>query len=231
MPRVLWTVPQVAAVGLSEDQAEDQGYEVETGEFPYAINGLAMALNHMAGSVKIVADAEYGEILGMHIVGAGATENIGEGVLAMQFGMHGPGTGQGPASPPHLLGNHCGCGPRRGVLGLVFAQGIKKMTTAQAVKSQPPRLQILDWGRVWIMARPLSGSSTCWRPGSKAGRRDSLILVEHPPVITLGRGGRGRTICFLAARGSPSGGFKLFDIDRGGKAHQPHAGPNWWPTP
>ena len=85
VPRVLWTMPQVAAVGLSEDQAEDQGYEVETGEFPYAINGLAMAVNQMPGSVRIVADTKYGEILGMHIVGAGATENIGEGVLAMQL--------------------------------------------------------------------------------------------------------------------------------------------------
>ena len=85
VPRVLWTMPQVAAVGLSEDQAEDQGHEVKTGEFPYAINGLAMSVNQMPGSVKIVADAKYGEILGMHIVGAGATENIGEGVLAMQL--------------------------------------------------------------------------------------------------------------------------------------------------
>ncbi|KIX11127.1 dihydrolipoyl dehydrogenase [Dethiosulfatarculus sandiegensis] len=85
VPRVLWTIPQVAAVGLSEDQAEDQGYDVEIGEFPYSINGLAMSLNQMAGSVRIVADSKYGEILGMHIVGAGATENIGEGVLAMQL--------------------------------------------------------------------------------------------------------------------------------------------------
>jgi dihydrolipoamide dehydrogenase len=85
VPRVLWTIPQVAAVGLSEDQAEDQGYDVDIGEFPYSINGLAMSLNQMAGSVRIVADSKYGEILGMHIVGAGATENIGEGVLAMQL--------------------------------------------------------------------------------------------------------------------------------------------------
>jgi dihydrolipoamide dehydrogenase len=85
VPRVLWTLPQVAAVGLSEDQAEEQGFDTEVGEFPYAINGLAMAVNQMPGSVRIVADAKYGEILGVHIVGAGATENIGEAVLAMQL--------------------------------------------------------------------------------------------------------------------------------------------------
>jgi len=58
---------------------------VETGSFPYAINGLAMARNEMAGEVKVVFDPEFGEILGVHIVGAGATELIGEAVLAMQL--------------------------------------------------------------------------------------------------------------------------------------------------
>jgi dihydrolipoamide dehydrogenase len=83
--RGIWTIPEVGAVGLSEEEAEKQGREVETGSFPYAINGLAMARNEMAGDVKIVFDPEFGEILGVHIVGAGATELIGEAVLAMQL--------------------------------------------------------------------------------------------------------------------------------------------------
>jgi len=85
IPRGLWTFPQVGAVGLSEEEAEKQGYDVETGSFPYAINGLGMALNEVDGAVKIVSDSEYGEILGIHIVGANATELIGEAVLAMQL--------------------------------------------------------------------------------------------------------------------------------------------------
>ncbi|MBW2103660.1 MAG: dihydrolipoyl dehydrogenase [Deltaproteobacteria bacterium] len=85
VPRGLWTSPQVGAVGLSEEEAEEKGYEVETGTFPYAVNGLAMAYGEVAGAVKIVKDQQYGEILGVHIVGAGATELIGEAVLAMEL--------------------------------------------------------------------------------------------------------------------------------------------------
>ena len=85
IPRVVWTMPEVGSVGLSEEEAEKAGHEVETGSFPYAINGLAMAQNEMAGEVKIVFDPEFGEILGVHIVGAGATELVGEACLAMQL--------------------------------------------------------------------------------------------------------------------------------------------------
>ena len=85
IPRGIWTIPQVGAVGLSEEEAEKEGFDVEVGDFPFAINGVAMAYDEMAGSVKIVSDARYGEILGVHIVGANATELVGEAVLAMQL--------------------------------------------------------------------------------------------------------------------------------------------------
>jgi dihydrolipoamide dehydrogenase len=85
IPRCLWTRPEMGAVGLSEEDAEKKGFDVETGVFPYAINGLAMARNQVDGAVKIVADAQYGEILGVHIVGANATEIVGEAVTAMQL--------------------------------------------------------------------------------------------------------------------------------------------------
>ncbi len=85
IPRCLWTQPEMGAVGLSEEDAEKQGHDVETGVFPYAINGLAMVRNQVDGAVKIVSDARYGEILGVHIVGSNATEIIGEAVMAMQL--------------------------------------------------------------------------------------------------------------------------------------------------
>ena len=85
VPRALFCAPEVGAVGLSEEDAEEEGIEVETGDFPYAINGAAMAYGDLEGAVKIVADAEFGEILGVHIVGARATELIGTAVLAMQL--------------------------------------------------------------------------------------------------------------------------------------------------
>jgi dihydrolipoamide dehydrogenase len=85
IPRGLWTLPEVGAVGLSEEEAEKKGMELEVGSFPYAVNGLAMVRNEVEGSVKVVSDAQYGEILGVHIVGAGATDLVGEAVLAMQL--------------------------------------------------------------------------------------------------------------------------------------------------
>ncbi len=85
IPRGIWTSPQVGSVGLSEEAAEDQGMDVEVGDFPYSINGLAMARGEMAGAVKVVTDAKFGAILGVHIVGSNATELVGEAVMAMQL--------------------------------------------------------------------------------------------------------------------------------------------------
>ena len=85
IPRCLWTQPEMGSVGLSEEDAEKKGFDVETGVFPYAINGMAMCRNQVDGAVKIVADAQYGEILGVHIVGSNATEIIGDAVTAMQL--------------------------------------------------------------------------------------------------------------------------------------------------
>ena len=85
VPRVVWSFPEVGAVGLSEEEAEEKDLDVNVGDFTYAINGLAMACDETAGAVKIVSDARYGEILGVHIVGASATELVGEAVLAMSL--------------------------------------------------------------------------------------------------------------------------------------------------
>jgi len=85
VPRGLYTFPEAAAVGLSEEEAEEQGYEVETGVFPMSINGLAMAYGQLDGAVKIVSEAKYGEILGVHIVGGRATELIWGAGLAMRL--------------------------------------------------------------------------------------------------------------------------------------------------
>ena len=85
IPRGLWTFPEMGAVGMSEEQAEKKGLEIDVGSFPYAINGLAMTRGQVEGAVKIVSNARQGEILGVHIVGAGATDLVGEAVLAMQL--------------------------------------------------------------------------------------------------------------------------------------------------
>ena len=85
VPRGTWTTPEVASVGLTEEQAEDQDLDIDVGYFPYSINGFSIARNETFGAVKIVADEEYRIIYGVHIVGPAATELIGEAVLAMQL--------------------------------------------------------------------------------------------------------------------------------------------------
>jgi len=85
IPRGSWTSPEVGSVGLSEEEAEKQGKEIEVGVFPYSINGLAMCRNEVEGAVKVISEAKYGEILGVHIVGSQATELVGEAVLAIQL--------------------------------------------------------------------------------------------------------------------------------------------------
>ena len=86
------TIPQVGAVGLSEEEAEDQGYAVEVGDFPYPINGLAMAQDQLTGAAKIVSDSRYGKILGVHVIGAQAVELVGQAV----------GTGQPTSATPAI---------------------------------------------------------------------------------------------------------------------------------
>jgi dihydrolipoamide dehydrogenase len=82
MPRCTYTHPQVASMGLSESQAKEKGYEVKVGKFPLRANGKSLALNNTEGFIKIVADAKYGEILGVHCVGPDVTELLPEFVLA-----------------------------------------------------------------------------------------------------------------------------------------------------
>jgi dihydrolipoamide dehydrogenase len=83
MPRCTYCQPQVASCGLTEAQAREQGYQVKTGRFPFRANGKAMATADLDGFVKFVVDAEYDEVLGVHIVGAEATDMIAEAALAL----------------------------------------------------------------------------------------------------------------------------------------------------
>jgi dihydrolipoamide dehydrogenase len=85
VPAPIYTSPEVASVGLSEEEAREQGYDVQTGRFPFRPLGRAMALGVTEGMVKIVSERKYGELLGVHIVGPYATEMIHEGVLAIKL--------------------------------------------------------------------------------------------------------------------------------------------------
>jgi len=84
VPSCTYCSPEVASIGLTEPEAKARGYEVKVGRFPFTASGKAAILGETAGFVKIVADAKYDEILGMHIVGPHATELIAEGEAALR---------------------------------------------------------------------------------------------------------------------------------------------------
>lgn len=85
MPYNMYAKPEFASVGLTEKSAKEKGFLVETGKFPFAANGKALAEGNSDGFVKVVYDKKYGEILGVHIVAENATDLIGESVTAMQL--------------------------------------------------------------------------------------------------------------------------------------------------
>ena len=82
IPACIYCQPQVAVFGLSEEQAQAQGHEVKVGRFPFRALGKALAAGHDEGMVKLVVEKAYGEILGCHIIGRGATDLIAEVCLA-----------------------------------------------------------------------------------------------------------------------------------------------------
>jgi dihydrolipoamide dehydrogenase len=85
IPGCTYTEPQIGSVGMTEAQAREQGYEVKVGKFPFAGNSKATIVGSHDGFVKIVSDAKYGEILGVHIIGPQATELIAEAVAVMEL--------------------------------------------------------------------------------------------------------------------------------------------------
>lgn len=86
VPSVIYTHPEVASVGLSEEQAQAQGIEYNVGKFPFIANGRAKALGFTEGFVKILADKRTDRIIGGHIIGPKASELLAEIVVAMEFG-------------------------------------------------------------------------------------------------------------------------------------------------
>ena len=85
IPSCTYTWPEVASVGLTEEQAKEKGYTVKVGKFPFSASGKASAAGAKDGFVKVIFDAKYGEWLGCHMVGANVTEMIAEAVVARKL--------------------------------------------------------------------------------------------------------------------------------------------------
>lgn len=85
VPSVIYTAPEVAWVGLTEEAAKAKGHEVKTGSGPFAASGRAKAMEQAAGTIKIIADAKTDRILGVHMCGPYVSELLAEAVLGMEF--------------------------------------------------------------------------------------------------------------------------------------------------
>ncbi|MEO6390461.1 MAG: dihydrolipoyl dehydrogenase [Pyrinomonadaceae bacterium] len=85
VPNCTYCDPEVASIGLTEAKAKEAGYDVRVGKFPFSASGKARILGEEEGFVKVVSEAKYDEILGVHIIGAHATELIAECGVAMQL--------------------------------------------------------------------------------------------------------------------------------------------------
>lgn len=84
VPGIIFTDPEIATVGLTEEQATSQGHAVKVGKFPFAALGRAVCIGETDGFVKVVTDTKSGRILGIHIVGPSASDLISEAALALE---------------------------------------------------------------------------------------------------------------------------------------------------
>ena len=85
IPGCTYASPEIASVGLTEQQAKDQGFDIKVGKFPFSASGKASAAGTKDGFVKVIFDAKYGEWLGCHMIGAGVTDMIAEAVLGRKL--------------------------------------------------------------------------------------------------------------------------------------------------
>ncbi len=87
VPACIFTMPEIASVGLTERQAKDQGITTTVGRFPFAALGRAISLGETEGQVRLVCEAGSGKVLGMHVMGPHASDLIAEGALAVGLGL------------------------------------------------------------------------------------------------------------------------------------------------
>jgi dihydrolipoamide dehydrogenase len=102
IPNVIYTYPEVAAVGLTEEEAKKLNLTVKTGQFPFKVNSRAKCTGEEEGFVKVIADSTTDRLLGVHIIGAHASELIAEACLALQNGLTAAQVAHTPHAHPTL---------------------------------------------------------------------------------------------------------------------------------
>jgi dihydrolipoamide dehydrogenase len=86
VPNCVFTLPEIAGVGLTEEEAKAEGLDYKVARFPFSASGRALTIGETAGLVKLICERGSGKVLGMHIMGPHASDLIAEGTLAIQMG-------------------------------------------------------------------------------------------------------------------------------------------------
>lgn len=86
IPGIVFTEPEIASAGLTQEQAKQQGYDVKAGKFPFSVLGRAMSLGETDGFCKVISEKATGRVLGVHICGPNASDLISEAILALEMG-------------------------------------------------------------------------------------------------------------------------------------------------
>ena len=102
IPNVVYTFPELASVGLSEEDAAQRGLEVRSGTFPFMANARAKCMNATEGGVKVLADARTDRILGVHVLGPRASDLIAEAALAIEYCASSEDVARTPHAHPTL---------------------------------------------------------------------------------------------------------------------------------
>ncbi len=102
VPSIIYTWPEVAGVGMSEEEAKKKGIEYSVGTFPFTASGRAKALGNTDGLVKVIADKKTDRVIGVHILGPRASDMIAEAVMAMEFGASSEDIGRSFHAHPTL---------------------------------------------------------------------------------------------------------------------------------
>ena len=102
IPSVIYTHPEIAWVGKTEQQLKGEGVAINIGTFPFAASGRAMAANDTGGLVKVIADANTDRVLGVHVIGPSAAELVQQGAIGMEFGTSAEDLGMMVFSHPTL---------------------------------------------------------------------------------------------------------------------------------
>ncbi len=102
IPNVVYTAPELASVGITEEQAQERGTRVRIGSFPFIANARARCIGETEGAVKVIADADTDRVLGIHILGPHASDLIAEAALAMEFSASAEDIGRAVHAHPTL---------------------------------------------------------------------------------------------------------------------------------